>query len=107
MTASAGRQGFVLSHEERWLLHHLLVDRLELAARSPDADRPPADVYRLFEKLEAGSHRFTPAERRRLRTELARYAEARDTPERDRPVARRLEARFRRKSSREAPRSGP
>ncbi|MFC4988923.1 hypothetical protein [Saliphagus infecundisoli] len=92
MTASTERRGVTLSlsHEEQWLLHHLMLDRMELEARSPETDPPSMDVYRIFDKLEAGTHWFTRQECRRLRDELDRYVDARDTPDRDRPTARRL-----------------
>ncbi len=80
-----------LSREEQWVLHHVILDRMELEARAPaDTNPPPVAVYRVFEKLEAGTHRFSRCERQCLRDELDRYAEAADTPERDRPIAERL-----------------
>lgn len=97
MTASTERQGLALalSREEQWLLHHVMVDRMELEARSPEADPPSVDVYRIFDKLEAGTHWFTRRECRRLRDELEGYVGARDTPERDRPTARAILDRLR------------
>lgn len=92
MTASTERKGLslTLTREEQWVLHHLMLDRMELEIPSTEADPPSVDIYRVFDKLEAGTHWFTSRECRLLREELGRYAEARDTPDRDRPTARRL-----------------
>ena len=92
MTASTERQGLslTLTREEEWVLHHLMLDRMELEARSTEPDPPSVDIYRIFDKLEGDTHWFTSRECRLLREKLGRYAEARDTPDRDRPTARRL-----------------
>lgn len=107
MTASTERRGLTLalSREEQWLLHHVMVDRMELDARSSGTDTPSVDVYRVFDKLEAGTHRFTRRECRCLRDELEQYVEARDTPERDRPTAKRILDRLREADCRRPDRS--
>ncbi len=109
MTESTGHWKFALalSREEQWVLHHVMLDRMELEARSPEADAPSIEIYRVFKKLEAGTHRFTRRERRLLREELERYVEARDTPERDRPTARKLLDRLRQESGRQGRRTEP
>ncbi|TYL37913.1 hypothetical protein CV102_14395 [Natronococcus pandeyae] len=84
-------RAFDLSREEQWVLHHTLLDRMESEVRSPaDTDPPPLAVYRVFEKLEAGTHRFSQRERRCLRDELRQCVAAAETPDRDRPIAERL-----------------
>lgn len=99
MTTSSGHTEAVLelSREEQWMLHHVMLDRMELEARSPaETDPPPVAVYRVFEKLETGTHRFSRCERRCLRAELCQHAEAMDTPERDRPLATQILDKLRR-----------
>lgn len=92
-TPSSEHQKYTLdlSREEQWVLHHVLLDRIELEAQAPaDTDPPPITVYRVFEKLEAGTHQFSRYERQGLRDELHKYAEAMNTPERDQPIVERL-----------------
>lgn len=80
-----------LSREEEWLIHHVILDRIELERRTPEDSEPPSlAVYRVFEKLEAGVHRFSPRERECLQDELQQYVDANETPERDRAVTRRV-----------------
>lgn len=93
MTLSSERQEHTidLSREEQWVLHHVMLNRMELEVQAPaDTDPPPIAVYRVFEKLEAGTHRFSQCERQCLRDELHQYVGAMETPERDRPVAEQL-----------------
>lgn len=80
------------SRAEQWVLHHVVLDRLELADFD---DPPPIEGYRTFEKLEAGTYTFTWRERCWLCAELGRYVEARHTPERDRSLARAVLDRLR------------
>lgn len=80
-----------LSRDEQWILHHVVLDRMELEAQAPaDTDAPPVALYRVFEKLEAGTYRFSQREYDCLRDEVREYVECAETPERDRPVAERL-----------------
>lgn len=99
MTAATEREEATLelSRAQRWVLHHVLLDRIELEAAAPAATEPlsPA-TRRAFKKLDDGCTRFTRRERRRLRDEVCRYAAATATPERDRPVAERVGEKLRR-----------
>lgn len=82
---------FDLSREEQWVLHHVILDRLELEAQAPaDTDAPPLAVYRVFEKLDSGMYQFSECEHERLKDELRKYIEYAETPERDRSVAEHL-----------------
>ena len=82
---------FELSREEQWVLHHVLLDRIELEAKAPgETEPPPLEAFRLFEKLEAGELRFSSRERRCLCRELRRYVDAVTVPERDESVVRSL-----------------
>ncbi|WP_290812255.1 hypothetical protein [Halovivax sp.] len=90
MARSSDQQDFSvdLSREEQWLLHHVLLDRVESALQAPaETDPPPVVVYRVFDELETGRHRFTESELAYLRTASGRYVEATGTPDRDRSVA--------------------
>lgn len=92
---------FDLSREEQWVLHHVVLDRLELEAQAPtDTDAPPLAVYRVFEKLDGGTYRFSEGEHECLRDQLRRYLECAETPERDRPIAERLRNEFDRSNPR-------
>lgn len=98
MTATTDRQEVALdlSRAQQWVLHHVLLDRIELGANAPETVDPPSPaVYRAFDKLDHGSVRFTRRERHRLCEEVRRYAEAAETPDRDRPTAERVLAKFR------------
>lgn len=80
-----------LSSAELWILHHVLLDRIELEQRSPaTVDPPPLEVFQAFDKLEAGEHLFTPTELRRMRSELRRYLERTNGTGPDRVTARRV-----------------
>lgn len=87
-----------LSREEQWVLHHVLLDRIELETRAPaDTDPPPLGVFQMFEKLDAHTdtemQQFTPGELRCLREELRQYATESNIPERDQDVVTRLLSR--------------
>ncbi|AGB38915.1 DUF7853 family protein [Natronococcus occultus] len=85
-----------LSRAQQWVLHHVLLDRLELEANAPAATDPPSPaVYRAFDKLDHGCVRFTRRERHRLCEAVRQYADAAETPERDRPIAERVLAELR------------
>lgn len=82
---------FDLSREEQWVVHHVLLDRIEMELHAPESTDPPSPtVYRAFEKLEGDAARLSQSERECVRDELRRYVDADDTPERDRPVAKRV-----------------
>jgi len=60
-----------LPSREQWVLHHVLSKRIERERRSPDESSPlPIGVLRAVQKVESGSHLFTPAELRCARKEL-------------------------------------
>lgn len=80
-----------LSREEQWVLHHVMLDRIELELHAPETTDPPSiAVYRVFEKLENGIHRFSQRERQCIKEELQQYADAAETPSQDRPIADRI-----------------
>ncbi len=89
-----------LSREEQWVLHHVMLDSIEMESRAPEnADPPPLAVYQVFEKLDTGTRRFTGHERRCIRDELRRYADAENTPDRDKPIAKSILDRLERRKS--------
>lgn len=80
-----------LTREEQWVLHDVMLDRIEMELHAPtDTDPPSLAVYRVFDKLEAGLYRVSERERRCIKRELQQYAGARDTPTRDKPIAERI-----------------
>lgn len=84
-----------LTREEQWVLHDVILDRIEMELRVPEETDPPdPDLFRVFEKVEAGTYRFSEDERQCIETELRGYADARDTPERDLSVVERVVDRF-------------
>lgn len=71
-----------LSREERWVVHHLLADRIDEAA--DDSESPPEWALEAIETVEAdGPDAFTDRQIRRLREELDAYLEDSETPQRD------------------------
>lgn len=65
-----------LPSEEHWTLHHVLLDRIERepSAEEPtDAEPPAIEVYRAFERLDAGSTTFTLEQLEAMQTVLADY----------------------------------
>lgn len=91
MSAPPPRLPLRLSSSELWILHHVLLDRIDLEQQSPStADPPPLAVYHAFEKLEAGEHLFTPSELRRMRGELRRFLEQTEGASPDRAAARQV-----------------
>lgn len=65
----------VLSHEQRWTLHHVLLDWLgrETAATSDHGSAAPSEIERAFRELDAGGCEFTHAELRAIQDVLASY----------------------------------
>jgi len=89
-----------LSREEQWVLHHVMLDSIEMESRAPESTDPPSlAVYQVFEKLDTGTRRFTEHEHRCIRDELRRYADAEDTPDRDKPVAENILDQLERRKS--------
>ncbi|WP_440764735.1 DUF7853 family protein [Natronorubrum sp. DTA7] len=85
--------------EERWTLHHVLLDRIErelMAADPTTIDPPPVEVFQAFETLDAGHARFTIAQLDAIQTILAEYHHSPSWWELERP---RLEALLHRVSS--------
>lgn len=79
-----------LDREERWVMHSVLLDHVELASANGAA---PADVrceLDVLEALENGDSAFTTTELDRIRLRIAAYARAFDSPDRDRAVARAI-----------------
>lgn len=70
-----------LSHEERWIVHSVLVSRADDAL--DDRDAPPEWVVDLFERIEAGRTTITDQQARKLSSVLSAYANADGTPTRD------------------------
>lgn len=62
--------------EERWTLHHVLLDRIEQEATAVDPAEvhpPPVEVFQAFETLDAGETRFTIAQLEAIQETLAEY----------------------------------
>lgn len=84
-----------LSPEEQWTLHATLLDRIEKEATDPDSsDPPPLSVYKVFEKLENESTRFTSHERKSISLVLEDALDDDDLPERDRTAMERMIGRL-------------
>jgi hypothetical protein len=65
----------VLSREQRWTLHHVLLDWLgrETAATSDHGSVAASEIGRAFRELDAGGCEFTHAELRAVQNVLAGY----------------------------------
>lgn len=99
MTASTKQQGLTLSREEQWVVHHVMLDRIELETEaSTDTDPPPLSVYHIFEKVDSGIFQFSQRERQCLENELSQYAEAGDTPDRDKSTTDQILTKLQRTS---------
>lgn len=48
-----------LSLAERWVVHYVLLNRSELEQSISTADPPAIEVFRAFDKLDAGTTTFT------------------------------------------------
>lgn len=89
-----------LSREEQWVIHHALLERIEMELHAPgNADPPSLTVYRAFEKLEGDARRFSTCERRCVRGELRMYAARDDVPDRDATAAESALERLRERSA--------
>ncbi|MDZ7701999.1 MAG: hypothetical protein U5J98_07970 [Halobacteriales archaeon] len=83
-----------LDREERWIVHSVLLDFVELAsAAGTDAPDLSCELA-VLEALEDGDSAFTVGELERVRYELAACARALDSPERDRSTAEALVERL-------------
>lgn len=61
---------------DQWLLHSLLLDRIDrevTAAEPTTIDPPPLAVFQAFERLDAGETCFTIAQLEAIQTVLAEY----------------------------------
>ena len=81
-----------LGREERWVVHHVLTDRLD--DRIDDGERPPEWLFSLVERIEAGEETLTGRQVRHLHDALRAYAEADGTPPRDVELATTVAARL-------------
>ena len=65
-----------LSSEERWTLHHVLLDRIEQESTAVEpsiVDPPPVEVFQAFEALDDGETSFTIEQLEAVQTTLAEY----------------------------------
>lgn len=63
-----------LPPDERWTLHHVLLDRIEQeTAREEDSDPPPIEVFQAFETLDRGETSLTVSQLRAIESVLADY----------------------------------
>lgn len=65
-----------LPPEERWTLHHVLLDRIEQETTAKDPaniEPPPVEAFQAFETLDAGEISFTIAQLEAMQTILAEY----------------------------------
>lgn len=68
-----------LTVEEEWTLHHVLLDRIDAESTPTDSPRgepPSLEVFRAFERLDAGETTFTVAQLEAVRSVLAAYHHA-------------------------------
>lgn len=79
-----------LDREERWIVHTVLLDYVELAAAAGAEATELACELGVLQALEDGDSAFTVHELDRVRHEVAAYSRALDTPDRDRETARAL-----------------
>lgn len=85
---------FPLNRHERWVVHAVLLDHVELAVSAGVGPDELACELGVLEALEAGDSAFTVPELDRVRHEVAAYARALDTPDRDRETAAALVERL-------------
>ena len=80
-----------LAPEEQWLIYQVMLDRMEQEAIAPvETDPPPLSVFRVYEKLETGKHRFTPTELRQIHYELLSYLHRPNLPNQDYSLTKAL-----------------
>lgn len=85
-TGGTNSKRLELSPAEQWVLHHLMLDRLESAREQYDST--PWWAVDVVEKLERGELSFSTFEAWRLRRDLRRYLE--EAPDRDAEEAESL-----------------
>lgn len=85
---------FPLSRQQRWVVHAVLLNHVELASSAGTEPAELACELGILEALEAGDSAFTVSELDRIRHEVAAHARALDTPERDHDVAESLVTRI-------------
>lgn len=76
-------KGMDLDPAQQWVLHHLMVDRVNKARKV--SERPPWWAVRIIGKLERGDLSFSTFEAWRIRHDLRAYLN--DAPERDAEAA--------------------
>lgn len=81
-----------LGREERWVVHHVLTDRLD--DRIDDGERPPEWLLDLVSRIEAGEETLTGRQLRYLQDALRAYADSDGTPSRDVEPAATVAARL-------------
>jgi len=82
-----------LAAADQWVLHHVLLDRIERARGNdgtPGEDAPPIALYRAFERLDAGTASFGADELAAMQNVLAAYQCATDEWELERAAIERL-----------------
>lgn len=87
---STGSIELSLSADSQWVLHHVLLDRLERAADASGADAPPIELYGAFERLDGGETAFTAEQLAAVQDVLATYQRASDEWELERSRIERL-----------------
>ena len=68
-----------LRPQERWTLHHVLLDRIdrETITNAPSAiDPPPLEVFQAFEALDAGESEFTALQLEGIETVISEYRDS-------------------------------
>ena len=68
-----------LSPSERWTLHHVLLDRIEQESTSGEPSRtdpPPIEVFRAFDRVDAGRTTFTRSQVAAIEPVVAGYHHA-------------------------------
>ena len=70
-----------LSREERWVVHHVLSNRVDDAI--DDDESPPTWTIELFETIESGEETLTGYQARCLHDELSEYVDRTGTPPQD------------------------
>lgn len=81
-----------LTRPQRWVVHHVLTKRADDAI--DDRESPPRWLLEAVDTVESGGDTFTRRQARKLHDAVTAYADADETPERDRDhataIARRL-----------------
>lgn len=83
----AGLTRIELSRAEQWVVHHLMLDSIGLAAADSTPEEPPKYVIRILQNLETGANEFTPLELDHIRYACSSYTRGNDIPEAERKVA--------------------